>query len=89
MSRVRQTQRFVTDLGAFFDEGVREMGDAFSLDIIGYGPLVVFSDEESVKRITAARPEEFTHANDIVAFFVGQSSIFLLDGDAHKKQLSS
>jgi cytochrome P450 len=60
------------------------MGDAFSIDIIGYGPLVVFSDEESVKRITAARPEEFTHANDIVAFFVGQNSIFLLDGDAHK-----
>lgn len=84
MSRVRQTQRFVTDLGAFFEQGVRELGDAFSIDIIGYGPLVVFSDEESVKRITAARPEDFTHANDIVAFFVGQSSIFLLDGEPHK-----
>lgn len=84
LSRVEQTRRFVTELGAFFEQGTRELGDAFSIDAIGYGPLVVLSDEESVKRITAARPEEFTHANDIVAFFVGTNSIFLLDGDPHK-----
>lgn len=84
LSPARQTLRFVTELGAFFDEGVRDLGSAFSIDMIGYGPLVVFSDEETVKRITSARPEDFTHANDIVAFFVGQRSIFLLDGEPHK-----
>ena len=84
LSPARQTLRFVTEHGAFIDEGVRDLGSAFSIDMIGYGPLVVFSDEETVKRITSARPEDFTHANDIVAFFVGQRSIFLLDGEPHK-----
>ena len=51
LSRVEQTRRFVTELGAFFEQGTRELGDAFSIDAIGYGPLVVLSDEESVKRL--------------------------------------
>lgn len=81
-SPAKQAWLYASDQHRLLDQSSR-VGSAFTLDIPGYGPIVGFSDEDSVKRLLAAAPTDVQGTNDIVAFFVGPKSIFLLDGEPH------
>lgn len=84
LPRLVQTWRYVTDVARLLEEGARQSDGAYTMHILGFGPVAVFTDEQSVKTILGGRPEDFGQANDVVAFFVGAQSIFLVDGDIHK-----
>lgn len=83
---LRQLWRYAADQAAFFEELARLPGGAFTIDVPGgYGPVVGFSDEETCRILASGTPEDFGQANDIASFFVGPSSILLLDGDLHSQ----
>lgn len=83
-SVLRQTYRALTDASGLFLDAHRERGDAFTIHIIGYGRLAVFCDEDSIKQISAGKPEDFGHVNDLVGMLLGVNSIMLLNGESHK-----
>ncbi len=84
MPAAEQLRRFCTGVSTFMLDGARQMGGAFTIDMLGAEPMVCLTDVESAKRVAAGRPEDFRNSNDIVTFFLGSRSILLLDGDPHK-----
>jgi cytochrome P450 len=83
-----QLFRFAHDPLAVLDEGHRRHGDAFTLDIAGYGRFVMLSEPETVREIFRGDPDVLHsgEANDILSATVGKSSVLVLDGQRHARQ---
>src|SRR5512139_3709876 len=82
---VRQLVRWSTEMDVFLAEVRAAGGPAYTLDLWGHGPLVVFTSDEARRQVIQGTAEDFGHANDMAAFFVGPSSLLLLDGDPHAR----
>jgi cytochrome P450 len=63
-------------------------GDTFTLKIAGEGAMVMVSHPDAVKDVFALSPEVANagEANRILLSVVGENSVLLLDGDAHREQ---
>jgi cytochrome P450 len=83
-----QLFRFAHDPLGVLDEGRRLHGDAFTLDIAGYGRLVMLSNPETVREIFRGDPDVLHsgEANEILSATVGRSSVLVLDGAPHARQ---
>jgi cytochrome P450 len=70
------------------DEAHRQYGDAFTLDISGYGKFVMLADPETVREVFRGDPEVLHsgEANDILSATVGRSSVLVLDEAPHARQ---
>ena len=64
-----------------------ELGDVFTVDVIGWSRLVLVSDPHLVKKVFAADPAilQTGKANDLMGPVVGKNSVFLLDGTEHRQ----
>jgi cytochrome P450 family 110 len=64
-----------------------QLGDVFSVRVLGWSTLVLVSDPNLVREIFAADPTILRagKANDLMGPVVGQSSVFLLDGVEHRQ----
>lgn len=62
-------------------------GDLYTARLSGFGPLVVISNPEIIEKIMTAPPELFDsgRGNRILAPFVGETSLILLDGKPHQR----
>src|SRR5262245_49792521 len=83
-----QLVRFAGDPLGVLDEGYRLFGDAFTLNIAGYGRFVMLSDPETVREIFRGDPDVLHsgEANDILSATVGRSSVLVLDEAPHARQ---
>ncbi len=83
-----QLIRFAHDPLGLLDEGHRLYGDAFMLNVGGYGRFVMLSDPETVREVFRGDPEVLHsgEANDILSATVGRSSVLVLDGSLHARQ---
>ncbi|MCA9575236.1 MAG: cytochrome P450 [Myxococcales bacterium] len=80
---VRQLVRWASDMdGLLADVRAGEAG-AYTLDLWGHGLVAVFTSEEARRAVIKGSAEDFGHANDLAALFVGPSSLLLLDGEKH------
>lgn len=79
-----QVVRYATDLGGLLADAHTRLGATFTLDLLGFDSIVVFTEDEPVAQILGGDPADFHQANDIAAFFIGDRSLVLLDGEAHK-----
>jgi len=72
----------------FLDECAQTYGDVFTVHFFGFTPLVFFLDPQAVKEIFALSPQQFDvgRGNTLLQPLVGSNSIFLLDGDRHKRE---
>ena len=64
-------------------------GDAFTIRLVGFPPMVFFSDPAAIKQIFTGDPERLRagQANRIVfELILGPNSILLLDGARHKRE---
>jgi len=63
-------------------------GDTFKLFLVGNNPLVFLSHPQAIKDIFTASPDKFDsgRANEILATFLGEQSLVLLDGTQHQRQ---
>ena len=73
---------------AFLDACHKEYGKTFTLRSPNVGPIITTCDREAVKEIFTASPGTFLSrpANEILAPIVGENSLFLLDGEEHRRQ---
>ena len=80
---LRQLMAWASDMDGFL-AAVRA-GDerAYTLDLWGHGLVVVFTSEEARRVVIQGSAEDFGHANDLAAIFVGPASLLLLDGERH------
>jgi len=83
-----QLLRFAHDPLGVLDECHRLHGDAFTLNIAGYGRFVMLSDPETVREIFRGDPDVLHsgEANEILSATVGRSSVLVLDGAPHVRQ---
>src|SRR5437868_15239955 len=83
-----QLVRFAGDPLGLLDEGHRLYGDAFTLNIAGYGRFVMLSDPETVREIFRGDPDVLHsgEANEILSATAGRSSVLVLDGAPHARQ---
>lgn len=63
-------------------------GDLYTVRLSGFGSLVVLSHPEAIEALMTAPPHLFDsgRGNWVLAPFVGETSLILLDGKAHNRQ---
>ncbi|APW60429.1 cytochrome P450 [Paludisphaera borealis] len=83
-----QLVRFAGDPLGLLDECHHRYGDAFTLDIAGYGRFVMLSNPEAVREVFRADPETLHsgEANAMLTATVGRNSVLVLDGAPHARQ---
>jgi cytochrome P450 family 110 len=79
---------WIADPLDYLDRCSKSYGDVFTLRIAGFEPLVVISNLQGIQEIFNKDSKEFDagRSNEIVRFLVGDNSIFLMDGDRHKRE---
>jgi cytochrome P450 len=83
-----QLFRFADDPFGLLDRCHRLHGDAFTLNIAGYGRFVMLSDPEAVREVFRGDPDVLHsgEANEIFKATLGRSSVLVLDGASHTRQ---
>jgi cytochrome P450 len=66
----------------------RQYGDLFTARLSGFGSVVILSNPVGIEAMMTAPPDVFDsgRGNRILAPFVGETSLILLDGKAHQRQ---
>lgn len=83
LSPLEQAWYYAVDPVKFIERGRLEVGPAFTLDVPRFGPVVVFTEEASVKKLIEGTSAEFGSAADVGKFFLGPNSILFLEGEVH------
>lgn len=83
MAPLQQAWSYAVDSVDFVERGRLEVGEAFTLDVPKYGPVVGFTAESAVRKIIEGSAADFANAADVGAFFLGPNSILFLEGEAH------
>ena len=88
MSALRQLANWIVRPYDFLDECVKNYGDIFTIRLVGFPPLIFFSNPQAIKEIFAADAKQFDagRSNEILISLLGSNSLVLLDGDRHKRQ---
>ncbi|MEG3436409.1 cytochrome P450 [Pannus brasiliensis CCIBt3594] len=83
-----QLFRWISDPLGYLDECSRRYGDLFTFRLQGFPPLVFTSRPELVQQIFSLDAKQFDEGkgNGIVLPLVGENSLFLMDGDRHKRE---
>ncbi len=83
-----QTLRWLGRPIPMLEDCARRYGDAFTIRLTAYPPLVLFSDPAAVKDIFTGDPDELRggEANLVLAPFVGTDSVLLTDGPRHRRK---
>jgi cytochrome P450 len=70
------------------EDCARRFGDAFTIELPGTPPFVLFSDPEAIREIFSADAEDARagEANAVLEPLVGPSSLLLLDGARHRRE---
>jgi cytochrome P450 len=86
-SALGQTANWIFRPLDFMEQTQRELGDVFSVRVLGWSTLVLVSDPSLIKEIFAADPATLQtgKANDLMGPVVGRHSVFLLDGTEHRQ----
>ncbi|WP_431241080.1 cytochrome P450 (plasmid) [Mycolicibacterium aichiense] len=72
----------------FMTRCAAQHGDMFTMKLAGLGAIVMVSHPEVVREVFTASPEllHAGEANRVLLPVVGENSVMLLDGDAHREQ---
>ena len=83
-----QMLRWITDPLAFQDDCVATYGDTFTLQLGGLGTIVIIGNPQAIQEIFSQDVRQFDvgRANKIVEPLFGSNSLFVLDGDRHKRE---
>jgi cytochrome P450 len=85
---VAQTLRWLSRPIPMLESCARRYGDAFTIRLSAFPPIVLFSDPAAVKEIFTGDPENLRagEANVVLAPFVGNDSLLLTDGARHRRK---
>jgi len=83
-----QTLAYACDPFSTLQGCVERYGDPFTLKLLS-GPIVLTGIPEGIREIFSADPDTFeSHAGPFLGPLVGEHSLLLLDGVAHKRERS-
>ncbi|MBW4657045.1 MAG: cytochrome P450 [Drouetiella hepatica Uher 2000/2452] len=86
---LQQFQWILNPVG-YMESAVQELPDIFAAQIVGFGNRLIFvNDPQAIQYILTNDRKEFTapgEINKILTPLVGDTSIFLLSGDRHRRQ---
>ncbi len=87
-SRIEQSHAWLTRPWELMRECAAEFGDVFVLRMEGWQPFALFSRPDVIRDIFAADPALFLagEGNAIMRPFLGEHSLFVLDGEAHRRE---
>ena len=88
MSPLRQLINWIARPYDFLDHCAKNYGDTFTVRLMGFPPLVMLSDPQAIGEIFATDAKQFDAGknNEILKPLLGNNSLFLLDGDRHKRE---
>ena len=88
MSALRQLAHWMVRPYDFLDECAQNYGDIFTIKLVGFPPLIFFSNPQAIKEIFTVDAKQFDagKSNEILIFLLGSNSVVLLDGDRHRRQ---
>ena len=88
MSPLRQLINWIARPYDFLDDCAKSYGDTFTMKLMGFPPLVMLSDPQAIGEIFATDAKQFDAGkiNEYLKPLVGNNSLFLLDGDRHKRE---
>ena len=70
----------------FMHEMAHRYGDAFSLHVPVYGPIVVAASPQLAKQVFTASPEVLGNIQPNLSRLLGSGSVFALDNDDHRQR---
>ena len=70
----------------FIHEMAHRYGDAFSLHVPVYGPMVVAASPQLAKQVFTASPEVLGNIQPNLSRLLGSGSVFALDNDDHRQR---
>ncbi len=70
----------------FMDRTARRYGDAFSLHVPIYGPLVVVANPQLAKQVFTTSPDVLGNIQPNLSRLLGGGSVFALDRDEHRQR---
>jgi cytochrome P450 len=85
-SALRQTLAFAASPYGFLTRCHRELGDYFTLRLIGQPPMVWIADADAVRAIFSLPRDGFRNASDDVSLVIGDRSVLFMDGDEHRRE---
>lgn len=82
-----QVWKWMRRPGPMLEDCVRRYGPTFTLRMMRGRPHVIVSDPEDVKTVFTGAPERWLSGKGNESFkpFLGESSLFVLDGEAHRR----
>ena len=89
MSALTQTIRFFKDPFALTSYCRRELGDLFTLRLLGMGNWVFATEPQHIKEVFKAPPDVLVSGEvnaAMLGFMLGQEATFSMDGDPHLKR---
>lgn len=83
-----QTIQVVVDQISYLEKARSLYGDIFQAKLAGFPPFVILGHPEAVERVFLANPDCFDSAvtNKILQPFVGDRSVVIIDGFAHRQR---
>ncbi|MDJ0636329.1 MAG: cytochrome P450 [Xenococcaceae cyanobacterium MO_188.B29] len=72
----------------FLEECVQKYGDTFNLNLLGFPPFTIVSHPQANQEIFSVDSRQFDagRGNGLIRVLVGDNSLFLMDGDRHKRE---
>jgi cytochrome P450 len=86
---VLQTWVWIRRPREFLDECSRRYGQRFTVRFMGNRSFVMLASPSDIKAVFASAPEIFHSANKSMRPFLGEHSLFVLEGAAHRRHRKS
>ena len=75
--------KWLRDPLGFLDRVYAQYGDVFTMRLIGMGPMVIVAEPDAIKQLFVA-PEIEAPGDEELKILLGENSVLLLNGSAHK-----
>ena len=82
---ILQFSKWLRDPLGFMSEAHRQFGDIFTMRLPGIGPMVIVSDPQAIKQLFT-QPEIASPGDEELKVLLGENSVLLLSGAAHKER---
>lgn len=83
-----QLYKWIMNPLGFLDDCAQKYGDTFNLNLFGLPPFTIVSHPQANQEIFSVDAKQFDvgRGNGLIRVLVGDNSLFLMDGDRHKRE---
>ena len=88
LPRLLQLTKWIFEPIPFMEACAERYGNPFTVRMLGFPPMVFFSDPAAIRQIFTADPDQLRagRANRVYESFLGPNSLVLLDGSRHRRE---